>query len=530
MLLLIKGLNLNMRSHDADTIEGKPHNNVLPTVKTGTEAEMCSSHVEETKHIETSKSFLTRLLDEEKLKYCQECGICTGSCQVAWLVPNHYNPRILLQKGLLDLREGLKQVGLWLCARCYRCYSRCPQMLDLPEIFSLMRNLAVESDYLPDPASKVSEALKLIQEEIPLPAVYAWLCLYPQTKSEHKKVDKMVIEALEHFVADRKNERPAQMPRTRKEKIAIVGSGPAGLTASYELVKRGYSVKIFESLPEAGGMLRVGIPIHRLPREVLQADLDYIEGLGVDIQNNTTGSKDFAIDGLLKEGYAAVFIATGSHKSVELNLEGKELEGVFQALDLFRRLSMGEKISLGEKVAVVGGGDVAIDAARTALRLGAKEVHILYRRSRVEMPANPSEVREAEKEEVKIHFLVNPTKILGKNGRVTGINCIRMELGELDETGRRRPISVEGSDYTIEIDTVILAIGETSDLSFLPKDVIVSKNNTIAVDPITLETSLPRIFAGGDVVSGPASVIEAVAAGKRVADSIDKKLRGENIE
>lgn len=481
--------------------------------------------MEEITSIKTSKAFLKRLLDVEKLKCCRECGTCTASCPIAWMFPKHYNPRSLLQKGFLDLREILTQVGLWLCTRCYRCYNRCPQMLDLPEIFSLMRTLAIE--YLPDPAGKLGEVLKLIREEIPLAAVYGWLCLHPhEAERERRKVDKLAIDALEHFVADRKREKPSSIPKTHEEKIAIIGSGPAGLTAAYELVKRGYPITVFESLPEPGGMLRVGIPDYRLPKEALNADIDYIKGLGVEIRTNVSVGKDVTIDELLQEGYRAIFVATGADKSVKLGIEGNELEGVTHALDLLKDLNMGKRIELGERVAVIGGGNVAMDAARTALRLRAKEVSILYRRSRVEMPANPSEVREAEKEGARIHFLVTPTKILGKDERVVAVECIRMELGEPDETGRRRPIPIEGSEYTMEVDAIILAIGETSDLSFLPEDVAVTRRNTIAVDPVTLETNLPSVFAGGDIISGPATVIEAIATGKRATVSMDRYLRG----
>jgi NADPH-dependent glutamate synthase beta subunit-like oxidoreductase len=483
--------------------------------------------VEEIKS-EASKAFLKRLLDVEKLKFCRECGTCTASCPVAWIFPKHHNPRRLLQKGLLDLREVLTQVGLWLCTRCYRCYNRCPQMLDLPEIFLLMRDLAVE--YLPDPMSKLWEVLKLIREEISLAAVYSWLCLRPlEAGRERRKVDRLAIDALERFVAERKRKETSPMPRTREEKIAVIGSGPAGLTAAYELVKKGYSVTVFESLPEPGGMLRVGIPDYRLPKEALNADIDYIKDLGVEIRTSASVGKDVTIDELLQGGYRAVFIATGAHESRELGVEGKELEGVTYALDLLRDFNTGKRIELGERVAVIGGGNVAMDAARTAFRLGAKEVNILYRRSRAEMPANPSEVREAEKEGVRFHFLVAPTRILGKDGQVVAVECIRMELGELDETGRRRPVPIEGSEFIMEVDTIILAVGETSDLSFLPKDVAVTRRNTIAVDPVTMETSLPGVFAGGDVISGPATVIEAIAAGRRAAVSMDRYLRGEGI-
>jgi NADPH-dependent glutamate synthase beta subunit-like oxidoreductase len=400
--------------------------------------------------------------------------------------------------------------------------------LDLPEIFWLIRDFAVEQNYLPDVTGKLEEVLKLIREEIPLAAVYGWLCLRPsETENNLTKVDKLAIDVLKHFVADRKKEKTLPIPKTRQEKIAIIGSGPAGLTAACELVKKGYPVTVFESLPEPGGMLRVGIPNYRFPKEALDVDINYIKNLGVEIKTNVSVGKDLTIEGLLQEGYKTIFIATGAHKSMKLGIEGEELDGVIQALDFLKDFNNGKKVKLGDRVAVIGGGNVAMDAARTALRLGAREVNILYRRSREEMPAIPWEVKEAEREGVKVNFLLAPKKILGKDGHVIGVECIRMMLGPPDETGRRRPIPIANSEFTVESKAVILAIGELPDISFIPKELETTKQNTIEVNPFTLETSMPRIFAGGDVVSGPATVIEAIAAGMRAAVSIDCYLKGE---
>ncbi len=226
----------------------------------------------------------------------------------------------------------------------------------------------------------------------------------------------------------------------------------------------------------------------------------------------------------------AIFIAVGAHKSRKLNIEGEELKGVIHALNFLKEVNLGKKVEVGDKVAVIGGGNVAVDAARTALRLGSKEVHILYRRSKEEMPAYHEEVEQGEREGVKISFLVSPKKILGKDGQITAIECIRMRLGAPDKTGRRRPIPIEGSEFITEFDTLIIAIGERPDLFTLPQGVKVTKWNTIAVDSVTLQTSLPHIFAGGDVVSGPANIIEAIAAGKRAAVSIDRYLKGEDLK
>jgi len=463
---------------------------------------------------DSSSALLEKLLDVEKLNYCYECGICTASCPMVELLPTHYHPRSLLQRIFLNLDGVLREEALWLCAWCYRCYRRCPQKLELPEIFLTVRRLAAKEGYL----QGFKRATELIRKEIPLPEVCQRVCFHPE---------RAEIDVGTDYEFGKKEEETA--PQPKKGKMAIVGSGPAGLTAAYELVRRGYQVTVFESLSEPGGMLRECMPRYRLPRRVLNAEIERIKRLGVEIRAGVTIGRDLAIENLSREGYNAVFIATGAHKSSKLRIEGTELKGVVHALDLLRRTNLGERVEIGENVGVIGGGNVAMDAARTALRLGAKKASILYRRSREEMPANPWGVKEAESEGVKISFLVSPRKILGKDGRVTAIECIRMELGEPDETGRRRPIPIEGSEFTTELDTVILAIGETPDLSFLPEEIEISGENTILVDPVTMETNLPGVFAGGDVVSGPATVIEAIVAGKRAALSIDRYLKGEGV-
>jgi len=479
--------------------------------------------------VQISKKLLKAAPDAEKVKYCYECSTCTASCPVAWIFPKHYNPKILLQKVFLDSKEVLNEVGLWMCAHCYRCYRRCPQGLDLPEIFSATRDLAVELDYISDAEGKLWEALKLIKEEIPLAAVYGWLCLHPpEGWVKHSKVEKLATRVLKDFVADYGKEKVLPAPKTRKEKIAVIGSGPAGLTAAYRLVKMGYPVTVFESLPEAGGMMRVGIPEFRLPKNVLDVEIHYLNNLGAEIRTGITVGEDLTINNLFREGYKAAFIAIGAHKSRELRIEGAELEIVIDALDFLKAINTGKRVELRERVAVIGGGNVAVDAARTALRLGAKEVSILYRRSREEMPANPSKVKEAEKEGVKVHFLLAPKKISGKDGRVVALEFTRMKLGEPDESGRRRPIPIVGSEFIMQLDAVIPAIGELPDVSFLPKEIEVTRGKTVKVNPLTLETSMPGVFAGGDVVSGPATVIEAIVAGKRASSSIDCYLGGKN--
>jgi len=466
-----------------------------------------------------SKEDIKRLLDVEKLKYCFECGICTASCPMAELLVKDYNPRSLLEKIFLNPEDVLASDELWLCAWCYRCYKRCPQALKLPEIFLFIRTTATKRGC----TKPLEGALQKIVENVPLPLVTTLVCFHP----ERAGLDKdEILEKTERFRDERlKKGKRKKALKSSGIKIAVIGSGPAGLTVAHELARKGRKVTIFEALPEPGGMMRKCIPEYRLPKKVLTKEIQLIKDLGVEIKTGITIGKDLIFDDLLKEGYNAIFLGVGAHKSQELKIEGGDLKGVIHALDFLWSANSGKRMEIGKNVVVIGGGNVAIDAAKTALRKGAKEVTILYRRSREEMPANPWEVKEAEKEGVKIEFLVAPKKIFGKNGRVSTIECIRMQLGEPDESGRRKPIPIEGSEFTRKTDMVILAIGEAPDLKFLPKEIELNEDGTVWVNPITMETSLRGVFAGGDAATGPATVIEAVRAGKRAATSIEKYLR-----
>jgi NADPH-dependent glutamate synthase beta subunit-like oxidoreductase len=436
---------------------------------------------------------------------------------MAELFPTSYNPRILLHNISQNSDKIMSSKELWLCAWCYRCAKRCPQNLAIPEIFLAARQTVKEQGFV----DGFQEAMETIKDEIAFPASFCWVCFHP----ERTKIDKTTItKILKPYLASKEGEI---QHKTRKEKVAIIGSGPAGLTAAYELAKKGYSVTVFDSSSQPGGMLRTCIPTYRLPREILDADINRLKQNGVEIITNTKLGKDTSIDNLLEQGYKAIFIAVGAHKTRKLHVEGEDYEGVYDALDFLSEANCGRQMKLN-RVAVVGGGNTAIDAARTALHAGAKEVAILYRRSRDEMPANPMEIKEAEEEGVKFQFLVAPKKILGKDKRTTGMECVRMELGEPDQSGRRKPVPITGSEFTIDVDTVVLAVGESPDLSLVPKDVETTEENTIAVDPMTMETCRAGIFAGGDCTSGPATVVEAIIAGKRAAKSIRNYL--ENLK
>lgn len=382
---------------------------------------------------------------------------------------------------------------------------------------------------------KFKEALELIREDNPFPSVCGRVCLHPCEAECHRaKIDDSVaINAIKLFIAKQMHkesiEKTESVPKVYEEKIAVIGSGPAGLSAAYFLAKKGYPVTVLESLSKPGGKLRVSIPEYRLPREELDFDIHHIQALGVEVITHTRLGKDIIIENLLHNGYKAIFIAVGAHKSRKLGIEGEDLEGIIYALDFLKVVNFGEKVELGENVAVIGGGNAAIDSARTALRLGAK-VQIFSILPRNDIPGNPEEVKQAEMEGARIQFLVTPKRVLSEGGRIKAIEFVRIKLGTPDELGRKRPLPIEGSEFTMEFDTMIIAIGEDPESIPLPEGVEVTKGGTITADPDTMQTELPYLFAGGDVVTGTWHVLGAIAAGKKAANSIDCFLRGKLIE
>jgi len=380
------------------------------------------------------------------------------------------------------------------------------------------------------------QALATIKSTMPFAAVCGRVCHHPcEGKCLRGQLDDpLSVGALKRFAADymmsHDGSAKPQKPAPNGYRAAVVGGGPAGLSAAWELARRGYQVKLYEALPVLGGMLAVGIPEYRLPKAILQREIDDITALGVEVHTGVRLGKDVSLDELLSAGHDAVFLAMGAWKSTALGVPGEDLPGVIHAIEMLRdanlaRRGKGVAPKLGQRVAVVGGGNAAIDAARTAIRLGAKEVHLVYRRTRDEMPAQPKEIAEAEQEGVKMHFLAAPKRVVGE-GKVEGLECFEMHLAEFDRSGRRRPVQVEGAEFTLPVETVIAAIGQSVEQGVVGDGVELTRWGQLVVDPATLATSIPGVYAGGDAVTGPATVIEAVAQGLRAARAIDQAVRG----
>ena len=426
-------------------------------------------------------------------------------------------------------------------ARCIQCPKRacvngCPVNVDIPDFIKALRD------------NDMPEAVKLLKNKNSLPGICGRVC--PQeTQCEEvctlgKKGAPIAIGRLERYVADwerthssKTNASPDVAPSSGK-KVAVIGSGPAGLTCAADLAKLGHQVTLFEALHVAGGVLMYGIPEFRLPKAIVQGEVDYVRSLGVDIRLDSVMGKLDTVDELLKDEYDAVFLGTGAGLPMFMNIPGENLNGVYSANEFLTRVNLMKAylfpeydtpIKVGKKVAVIGGGNVAMDSARCALRLGAEEVYIIYRRSRDEMPARHEEAENAEEEGIIFKLLTNPKQFIGNDqGWVTAIECNEMELGEPDESGRRRPVVKEGSEFTIDVDVVIVALGTTPNplIPATTEGLETTKRGTVVADEESGKTVKNKVWAGGDVVTGAATVISAMGAGKRAAASIDSYLRG----
>jgi heterodisulfide reductase subunit A-like polyferredoxin len=459
-----------------------------------------------------------RFVDEDK---CTGCGACFPSCPI--VIKNEFNQGLSDRKAIYTLfpqavpnKAAIDKLQERLCRAA--CIDRCPVNTNVPAYVKLIADGSFHEAYL------------MNRNVNPLPSVCGRVCYAPcEEVCNRGQLDEPVaIRQLKMFVADQVNIDELPIPRITKtdKKVAVIGAGPSGLAAANDLALEGHQVTIFEAQPEPGGMLRYAIPEYRLPKDILAKEIDYIRRLGVEIRTGVKVGKDISIKDLKKDHHA-VFIGVGAPGGMPLTMEGADLPGITDGIEFLKRVNLGEKVEIGEKVAVIGGGNTAIDCARTAKRLGAREVKIVYRRSREEMPAAEEEIRALEKEGIIIDFLTLPKCFMSKEGRLSEIECVGMALGEPDASGRRRPVPVPGSEFITSADTVIAAIGQVTDLSFLQDlGISLSSHETIAIDPLTGATNIEGVYAGGDAVTGPAYAIDAIAAGKRAAKSIDLYLRG----
>jgi len=419
------------------------------------------------------------------------------------------------------------------CLQCPKpkCVEGCPVEIEIPAFVKLLRE------------RKFEEAIKKIKEKNSLPAICGRVC--PQEEQCQlqcvmgKAGEPVSIGRLERFLADYEMKKemgapPRQTPTGRK--MAVIGAGPAGLTVAADLAKLGHEVVVFEALHKPGGVLAYGIPEFRLPKKIVKIESDYVGKLGATIQLNALVGRLFTIPEFLKKGFDAIFIGTGAGLPQFLRIQGENLGGIYSANEFLIRVNLMKSyafpeydtpIRIGKKVAVIGAGNVAMDSARSALRLGAEEVYIVYRRSREEMPARSEEIENAEEEGIVFRLLTNPLRFLGdEKGWVKQMECIQMKLGEPDESGRRRPVPIEGSEFLMDIDTAIIAVGRTPNpiIQLTTEGLETTKWGTIVVDEVTMRTSLEGVYAGGDIVTGEATVISAMGAGKKAARAIHQYL------
>jgi heterodisulfide reductase subunit A-like polyferredoxin len=462
-----------------------------------------------------------RYVDLDK---CTSCGECVKVCPIQ--VDDEYNEGLNARKAIFKRYPQAIPGAFAVTKRgTAPCRATCPAHVSVQGFIALIND------------GKPGEALRLFKQEHPFPGVCGRVCHHPceGACTRNELEGPLSIQHLHRYLADldMASDEPyvPEKKADKKEKVAVIGSGPAGLSCAYFLAIEGYPVTVFEKYPVLGGMLRVGIPAYRLPREVIDAEIDVIRRLGVAFQTGVDIGKDVTVGRLREQGYKAFFLGIGSHECKALGIDGEDLSGVYPGVDFLRDVNLGKTVFLGDRVAVIGGGNVAMDAVRTALRTGSRQPFVIYRRSEAEMPASEEEIAECRAEGIEIRTLTQPVRVIAQSGKVTGIECIEMALGEPDESGRRRPEPVKGSEFVIEIDALVPAIGQESDWACLTDECACSISDwgTMDVDPVTFQSQDPDIFAGGDAVSGPATVVEAVAAGKEAAVSIDRYVRREAL-
>jgi NADPH-dependent glutamate synthase beta subunit-like oxidoreductase len=491
--------------------------------------------------------------DVRMFRTCEQCGCCSSACPITG--KNSFNVRRIVRYIELDLAEDIANTPQpWSCTTCGRCETVCPNGIAILDIIRPLRAMVPE-DFIPDdtppcaaacPAGidvpgyvrliaqgRPAEAYKLILEKVPFPGILGRVCMHPcETQCRRGEVNQPIaICALKRYAADKADgafQVAAQVKANTGHKVAVIGAGPAGLSAGFYLRKKGHEVTVFEAMPKPGGMMRYGIPFYRLPEDVLEKEINQILSTGIKLETNKTLGKDFSLEDLKTQGFEAMFIATGLQESRKITIEGSDLPDVFWGVDFLREVSEGKEVRLKKRVFVVGGGNVAVDVALTALRVGANEVTMACLESREEMPASQWEIDQALEEGVRLLPSWGPQRIIGENGRIKAVELVRC-TSVFDEKGAFCPAFGDLQE-TVEVDQVILAIGQAADLSFLSGYGRMNcERGLITVNPESQETGMPGIFAGGDVGKGPGAIIDAIAAGRRAAVAMDKFLGGDGL-
>jgi NADPH-dependent glutamate synthase beta subunit-like oxidoreductase len=491
--------------------------------------------------------------DVRMFRTCEQCGCCSSACPITG--KDHFNVRRMVRHIELDLIDDISDTPFpWYCTTCGRCETVCPNGIAILDIVRPLRAMT-PAEFVPDetapcaaacPAGidvpgyvrliaqgKADEAYKLILERVPFPGILGRVCMRPcESACRRGEVNRPIaICALKRYAADKADglfEVATVVKENTGHKVAVTGAGPAGLTAAFYLRKMGHDVTVFEVRSKPGGMMRYGIPSYRLPEEVLDKEINQVLTIGITLETDKGLGRDFDFEQLKTEGFEAIFIGTGLQESRRIDLEGAELEDVFWGVDFLAGVREGKDVRLKDRVLVVGGGNVAADVALTALRVGAKEVTMACLESREEMPASPWEIAQAVEEGVKLMPSWGPHRIVGENGNVRAVELVTC-TAVFDDEGSFCPAFGEAKE-TVDADQVILAIGQAADLSFLSDGgQIRTEGGLIVINPETQETSMPSVYAGGDVGRGPGAIIDAIAAGRRAATAIDQLLGGDGI-